>query len=640
MAITAFDYETTGFNPRKNKVFTFVLTDEELNSVVYDLSSPGSYKVLEQFMADPTIEKIAHNLKFELHFTLRQMGIVPHPDTIWHDTMIMSQIANNLEQSHALDYLAGLYCPDKDLVKEWKRIDHLVSVYATEAGRYDRVPKKLMHKYQINDGTRTMLLFHTLLPQVRPYWTNYRSEMDLVECTQEMEDFGMNISVPAVKQLLDEIQTEVEALEPKLFAIGKSFENYNSDDVLRDLLYVKKGYPVSRKTKSGEPSVDKEVFYELREAYPQDKEMLDTILKYKVNLAGISTLNGYLDKIDPTDGLVHHNINTNGARTGRQSASNPNMQNVAKQEALKNLFTVPCRKVFTPREGALLAFVDYAGIEMRLIIEAVKEPTMIEVLKSGGGDPLDPKKDIHALASSYWFGKMFTDIDYCLNRFLPTQEGIFKEFKKVARELDPKSEEYQALRIATFNRCRKVMRSGGKNAQFALAYGADIKKILMVLGMPEHLIRPGYEAYRKRFPLIASFTKDSMHLAKRDGFVTTSFGRRLMISKDKIHTASNYRIQGTASEMLKRSTVLLRNYLKAHFPDIRIIVPIHDELMLHVPKTYIPTLGEMLPLFGEEMTRFPELAVPIEVEWEFSELSWNDKTSLEKMLKRMEKTNG
>jgi DNA polymerase-1 len=123
-----------------------------------------------------------------------------------------------------------------------------------------------------------------------------------------------------------------------------------------------------------------------------------------------------------------------------------------------------------------------------------------------------------------------------------------------------------------------------------------------------------------------------MHLASKQGYVMTSFGRRLFIERSRIHTAANYRIQGTAAEMLKRSTVLLDRFLQDFHPDVRLIVPIHDELMLHVPDYYIQELQELTVKMGAEMTRFPQLAVPIEVEWEVSNKTWNDKTPIESFL--------
>lgn len=626
----AFDYECTGLNPRVSKVFGFVLTDSSGNSEVFDLDIPGrkgrlAKSALKSFWEDTSVEKIAHHLKFELSFTAAE-GIKIPEGTILHDTMLMSQISDNLERSHGLDSLTNLYCSDLALKREWKYIDGQVKRQANARGsRYDRVDRSLMHKYQKHDGFRTMLLYKLFKPLIQPYWENYRYEVELARVTQRMEDFGLKPSLPNIKSLSEWLEGEIDTTFQSLFPLMNSFQNFNSDAIVRKFLYEMKQYPVLSLTETGEPSVDKDAFFTLLEKFPQDKPELDLILKYRSYIKGLSMIEGYKEAIEP-DGIIHHNINTNSARTGRQSASNPNMQNVAKENAMKSIFPVPARRCFIPRDDSVLLFVDYSGIEMRLIIEAVKEPTMIEVLRSGG--------DVHSLASEYWFGDLYTDIDTCLASYLPTNETLFTEFKSRARKMHNKSREFQELREETFLQCRKILRSAGKNSQFALAYGADFETIRSAANIAESILRPGFDAYVKRFPLIANFTRDSMQMAKKQGFVMTSFGRRLNIERYRIHTAANYRIQGTAAEMLKRSTVLLDSWLQKNFPEIRIIVPIHDELMIHCPKKYIRILPELLSLMGKEMTKFPTLAIPIEVEWEVSSETWNDKMPFAKWYKK------
>jgi DNA polymerase-1 len=373
-----------------------------------------------------------------------------------------------------------------------------------------------------------------------------------------------------------------------------------------------KGLPHYGKTDAGDLSVDKEVFFKMLEDFPEHKEELNLILRYRSYMKGLSMIQGYVDSIHPVDGLIHHTINTNSARTGRQSAKNPNMQNVAKSNAMKILFPVPARKCFVARPDSSLLFVDYAGIEMRLIIEAVKEPTMLPILWDGG--------DIHALAAEYYFGDMFMKKEVCLRDFLPHNDKLFSEYK----EYDGEDRD-----DVFYKKCYKIMRGAAKQSQFARAYGGDYETTRKALQLPDEIFRPGWEAYGRKFPLVANFTGDSIRMAKRNGYVMTSFGRRLNIERSRVHTAANYRIQGTAAEMLKRSTVLLDKFLQKNYPDIRIIVPIHDELMIHFPNKYMDNVKEITKQMGEEMTKFPQLAVPIDVEWEISHTSWSDKQPLE-----------
>lgn len=624
----AFDYETTGFDPYTKKVFGFVLTDEDGNSEVYDLDCQGkkgrdALLVLKAFFRDITIEKIAHNLKFELHFTLRSLGIKIPKGTIFHDTMIMSQISDNLEKSHKLEDLCNLYCGDKSLVNHWKNIDRRVKFQAeTRGGRYDRVDRDLMHEYQINDGFRTMLLFLLFEPLIQPYWENYRYEVETVIATQRMEDFGLNPSRENIEEMITWLENETSEMYNKMFPLLNGFENFNSDVILRKYLYDFKKYPIFARTETGEPGTDKEVFFKLLDEFPEDKNELNLIAKYRSYVSGLSFIEGYKEAIKEYDGFIHHNINTNSARTGRQSASNPNMQNVPKSNAMKILFPVPARKCFIPRPNSLLLFVDYSGIEMRLIIEAVKEPTMIKVLQDGG--------DIHALASEYWFGELFTDQEICVKEYLPHNEELSKTYKILINELG-REEAYNEI----FQRARKVLRGAGKNSQFGLAYGGRESVLCSATLLPPEIFHVGYEAYCNKFPLIAEFTPSSMRMASKQGYVMTSFGRKLGIEKSRIHTAANYRIQGTAAEMLKRSTVLLDKFLIENFPDIRLVVPIHDELMIHFPEYYLHDIRKITKSMGAEMTKFPMLDVPIEVEWEATDKTWNDKVDINKFIKNL-----
>ena len=164
----SFDVETTGLDYRTSEIFSFCIGHMDGSSEVFRLDQSKRAKRvglarLKEFFADPSIGKIAHNFKFELHF-LRKLGIFIHPDTVWHDTMLMSRILRNLAPSHTLEYLCweiGDYYIDTPYGKfNSREIDKKVSDQASARGkRYDRVDKDLMYWYQIADAERPILLF-------------------------------------------------------------------------------------------------------------------------------------------------------------------------------------------------------------------------------------------------------------------------------------------------------------------------------------------------------------------------------------------------------------------------------------------------------------------------------------------------
>ncbi len=595
--VCSYDCETTGLSCQRHKMFSFSIghsdgTVERWRLDGRDRKDPAkAWERLREFWADASVAKVAHNLKFDLGFLIKA-GIPIAPGTVFHDTMILSQLMRNLAPSHALDDLIWELCPSPQ-VNEWKAIDKQVKIIArAKRGKnkdysgYDLVPVPLMDKYMEADGIRCMLLFCTLYPDVRAderLFQDYLNEIALIHTTQRLEDFGIMIDKPNCRKLIDHLQDEVDKVLADLHTVTGEFINLNKPDAVIRLLYKRLGLPIIRFTKkSGKPSVDKDTLLELRELFAEHANILDLVIKHRSYSMGITTVEDYLEKAGEA-GIIYPTINTNAAKTGRESGSNPNMQNVSKEGALKNPFPVPARRCFRALPGHVLFLADYAGIEMRLIVDAAGEEELIALIAQNG--------DPHALAASLFFGP-------------DAPEGMrWAEADKAQR---------------------KILRSAAKNASFALAYGGGLAKIAGTLMMTVEQAEPGFRAYCARFPKVAGFTQATIAEARQKGYVTTAFGRKLYVPKEAIFSASNFKIQGTAAGILKRAQVRVDKYLREVWNDrIRIVIPIHDEIIFSFPRALFPQRKKILSEISRLMVQHEEIKVPLDTEWKMTTYTWN-----------------
>lgn len=592
--IASFDFETTGFNAHKGaEYFAYSIGIPILNCDGYVEDCQVLVKrvdnkdkklnkhnddFLREFFKRKNKTRAIHNLKFELHF-LDKHEIYYPKSTTFHDTMIMSQMLNNLGRSHTLDYICWLYA---DYPRD---LDEQVKISAKSVGNnYQKINKKLMEKYQYADAERCLLIYFLYLKELEKtseVYKCYLNEIELIKVTQKMEKQGMLLDLDNIYKLQNWLFNELEKVRDETFSLLGEYVNLNSDDTVSRLLYRKYKMPILKLTDTGKPATDKDTLAELRLISPNHK-IFDLILKQRSYSDAVSKLKSYL-KFGGENGRINPNINTNQARTGRQSSSGPNMQNVSKEAALKNLFPVPLRKAFRGEKGHILLLVDYSGIEMRLIIEATGENELMDMLLA------DRNSDMHH----------------------PTVECFLG--RKEAALL--KKENYKEY---------KIKRSAFKNTGFCIAYGGSNNKVAFTLMRPLDEIKDGADNYRKRFPRIDNFTTNIIEQVKRKGFIKTSFGRKLNVPKNKAYIGSNYQIQGTAAEVLKRGQVKVAQFIKKELNNhIKLHLPVHDELIMSYPRNLLSRKTEILTEMSRLLTDMSEIKVPLEVEWKMSTTDWN-----------------
>ncbi len=593
----SFDYETTGTRPYNGDTpFAFCIgrpfldragdIDVEVDIYRFDQgrkSKDRALGVLRDFWDDTSLIKVIQNAKFEVAFT-RQLGIDIPEATQLHDTYIQSSILRNLAPSHALDIVAYELCGyprgvDIEVARAFAR-------QPKDRKGYQYIDIDLMNRYQTADGERPLLIHYTFIDDLQDdpaLWAHYQIEIQLVYVTQRMEEFGIRLDRPNIVKLRDWLVGELAVVD-KANQDHFGGVNFRSTKQLRELLFDTLKFQPIKLTPSGAPSTDKDTLEKLREQINNDrqKEVFDLILQTRSYKSGLKSLERYEEYADDT-GIIHPNINTVGAHaTLRESCDTPNLQNVSKEAALTNPFPVPLRKAFRTRKGRVLWFADYSGIEMRLIIAATDEEELLAMLQA------DPLADMH-----------YPTVE-C---FLGVDEAAY------LKKNDPK--------------LFKVHRGAYKNTGFCIAYGGSNKKVGVVLGKPYDEIVDGAERYRRRFPRIDGFKDQLVAEVAEVGYIKTMFGRKIWVPLDKPYTASNYSIQGTAADVLKRAQVRVGRWLEKEFGDrVRMVLPIHDEIVFSVSREVIRQGEAIRREISRIMVDMPELPVPLATEWKEARADW------------------
>lgn len=522
---------------------------------------------------------VMHNAKFDLGMTAkilkRDDGILDRP---FHDTFIMSALVQSDHPSHALKELAweigGISTEDEKALKP----------YVSGGRSYELVPDHKMRVYGKQDAYRTMFLYQFFRPKLEAdakRWALYEMEKRLILVTMSMERRGVQLNVPAAERYIAKLEADVEEVLRELEGRCGRRLNPAAPKDLNWLLFKHLALPVVKRTgKTGAPATDKVALAQYREMgdYPE----IECVLRYRAWSRGRSTIQSYIDLADG-EGVLHPNIKTIGARTGRESCSEPNLQNVEKEGVLLNPYPVAARRVFRPRPGYVNFHIDYSGIELRLLVHYSQERAFIDCINTGG--------DPHALSASAWFGDEFTKLG----------------------EKDPQ---------------RKVLRGASKNATFAVFYGAGINKIALIFDRPIPWAARRYAFYKHAFPKTANLNRDLARRAEAEGFVRTEFGRVVHVPPQEAYVATNYLIQGTAADVLKYAQVNVHDWLRKAglLGEVNPLLPIHDEIIIEVPRRLLPDAPEIMLEIRRVMTDFGNVfRVPMDVEVLVATADWANK---------------
>lgn len=385
----------------------------------------------------------------------------------------------------------------------------------------------------------------------------YDIEQPLTEVLASMEHTGVKVNIEGVKQFGENLKDEIEGLESQIyFMCGKEF-NIASPKQLGEVL-VEMGVPLKKKNKKGF-STSAEILEELRDKNP----VIDLVLRYRQLTKLNSTYVEGLLKTVAEDGRIHTVFRQTETRTGRISSTEPNMQNIPVRTELGR----EMRKFFIVPEGKTLLDADYSQIELRIVAHICNDPVMIKGFTEGA--------DIHRSTAAQVFG-------------MP-EEMVTPE-----------------------------MRSAAKAVNFGIIYGIGAFSLSKDINVSVYEAKKYINDYLHNFPNVEKFMNDTVENAKKNGYVTTMFGRKryvpeLSASNKNMQAAGrriamNTPVQGSAADIIKIAMVKVYRRLKEEVPDARLILQVHDELIVECSEKDADAAGKIL---SEEMTHACKLRVPL-----------------------------
>ncbi|WP_428389348.1 DNA polymerase I [Mucisphaera sp.] len=537
------------------------------------LSKEEVLEGLRGVMADASIRKVGHHFKFDLH-VLRRAGF--EVGGVCFDTMIAAALtgAPGLKLDDlALSMLGHRMIPIEELIgpKPRRKSDAAQKTM-------DQVPLDRVAVYSAEDADITLRLYEKLKGEV-----DERSmaglmadvETPLVEVLADMEEAGIRVDAGELDRQREMLEKRIVELRDltleKAEQAGATVPfNLDSPKQLGEVLFTQLKLPVVKRTKTG-PSTDAEVLERLAEREDLTgpaAEVPALLSEYRMLTKLVGTyLVSLKEAIDAETGRVHATFNQTGAATGRLSSSDPNLQNIPIRTAVGR----EVRRAFVAEPGKVLVVADYSQIELRVLAHLSEDPALIEAFKGG--------EDIHRAVAAEVFGV--------------SPEGVTAE-----------------------------QRGHAKTINFGIIYGITAFGLARRIGdLDRTSAQALIDAYKERFAGIDRFLAACVDQAKAQGYVSTILGRRRAIPQIEARQpnvralgerlAINSVVQGSAADLIKLAMVRLHRRLAAEAFGARMLLQIHDELVVEVDEGLVDRAAGVM---REEMEGAIAMRVPLEVE--------------------------
>lgn len=543
VSVLSLDTETTSTDPMRAELVGLSLAFEAGRGYYLpvghrtgeeQLPAKEVLEALKPVLTSAQVAKIGHNLKYDA-LVLENQGVSVAPLTF--DTMIAAWLVQPESYNLGLKELAEAY-----LGVQMTHIEELIGKGKNQL-TMDRVPVSSVAAYAAADAEiclRLMPLLRERLEQVNAVRLFEEIEMPLVPVLGMMERNGVMLDVSFLKQMSHELTSRLLQIEKDIFqVVGYSF-NLNSTQQLSKVLFetLKLEPPDRRKkTTSGHFSTSAGVLEELRDRHP----VVEKILEYR-ELAKLKST--YVDalpqQINPRTRRVHTSYNQTGSVTGRLASSDPNLQNIPTRTETGRLV----RNAFIAATGYRLLSVDYSQIELRIVAHMAQDEAMLAAFRAG--------LDIHAATAAAIYGV---------------------ELEQVTKE----------------------QRRHAKAINFGLIYGMSAYGLHRSTGLTLAEAENFVKAYFQQFPGVKAFLDGLRRQAARQGYVETLLGRRRYFPNLKSNAnpalrareereAINAPVQGTAADIMKLAMVRLPPALKEAGLGARMLLQVHDELVLEVPE--------------------------------------------------------
>jgi DNA polymerase I len=500
--------------------------------------------------------KVGQNLKYDAHI-FANYGITL--GGVAFDTLLESYVLES-HMPHNMDSLAERHLGMKTI-----RYEEVCGKGVHQIG-FDQVDLQIATDYAAEDADITLRLHEELWPQIQEspglLYVYEKIEMPAMRVLGIMERNGIRIDSALLAKQGQQVGKRLLELEGEIHQLAGQPFNIQSPKQIAEILFVQQELPVIKKTPSGAPSTDEEVLQKLAEDYPLPARILD----YRSLAKLMST---YIEKLprmaDPKTGRIHTNFSQATAVTGRLASSDPNLQNIpVRTEEGRRI-----REAFVPADGCKLLSADYSQIELRIMAHIAEDENLLTAFRDG--------KDVHQATAAEIFGIALDEVS--------------SEQRRYAKVIN-----------------------------FGLIYGMSAFGLAGNLGIERAAAQNYIAKYFDRYPGVAQYMEHTRLEARENGYVETVFGRRLWLPEIKgsngprrqgaERAAINAPMQGTAADLIKLAMIAVENWLEKEQLKTKLLLQVHDELVLDVPFDELDLVQAKLP---DLMCNVAQLKVPLVV---------------------------
>ena len=567
--VTAIDTETTSLNYMQAEIVGIsvaIVSNEayyiplmhEYDGVPNQLDREYVLQKLKPWLEDKEAKKIGHNLKYDSHIFANH-GIELNGTDF--DSMLESYVLNSTATRHNLNAVAKRY-----LNLDTTSYEDVAGKGAKQIG-FNQVSLEDAIHYAAEDADVSFQLHQTLHPKLMEINSLAKLYTDieapLLKVLQTIERNGVLIDESMLQKQSDQFAITLKELESKAYSLAGAEFNLNSPKQLQEILYDKLSLPILKKTPKGQPSTAENVLQRLAEDFP----IVQTILNYRTT-AKLKTT--YTDKlplmVNQDTGRVHTSYHQAVTATGRLSSSDPNLQNIP----IRTVEGRRIRQAFIAPKGFQILAADYSQIELRIMAHNSQDPGLLDAFQAG--------LDIHQATAAEIFAV---------------------DLQSVSAE----------------------QRRSAKAINFGLIYGMSAFGLTRQLGITRGDAQEYIELYFARYPKVKEYMDAIRNQARESGFVETVFGRRLYLPdidsrnyqrrQYAERSAINAPMQGTAADIIKKAMIDLEQRLVAESINAKIIMQVHDELVLEVEDSSVGAVSEFVT---EAMGKAADLDVALKVD--------------------------
>ena len=570
--LIAFDTETTSIDSQQAQLVglsfavkageaVYVPVAHSYMGVPQQLDRDAVLRALKPILEDPNKAKVGQHAKYDIN-VLANASTPINVQGVAFDTMLESYVLDSTATRHDMDSLSLKYLGHSTI-----RFEDIAGKGAKQL-TFDQIALEQAGPYAAEDADVTLRLHQNLwarLEEIPSLASVLRDiEIPLVPVLARIERNGALVDAKLLGEHSQELGEKLVALERQAFEVAGEEFNLGSPKQLGAILYEKLGLPIISKTAKGQASTAEAVLAELAE---QDYELPKVLMQYRSLSKLKSTYTDRLpEQINPRTGRIHTSYQQAVASTGRLSSSDPNLQNIPIRSAEGRRI----RQAFVAPKGYKLVAADYSQIELRIMAHLSRDEGLMNAFRDN--------LDVHTA----------------------TAAEVFKV------ELDQVSND---------------QRRSAKAINFGLIYGMGAQKLAKDIGVDSKTAKAYIETYFARYPGVRDYMDRTRRQAAEQGYVETLFGRRLYLPAIKSsrpqeragaeRTAINAPMQGTAADIIKKAMVAVDEWLSESGLDARVILQVHDELVLEVREDLVEQVSAQIrPLMGETV----KLDVPLLVE--------------------------